>query len=168
MKSRTIEFTQTAAFTGFNGKVSGTSIRPLTQLGAVQFTCRTPIEIKVEQKETTWKDEVKDWYNEYDILIWIGAGVVTVILICCCSCYCWMRCKRREIRRLKEQGEQKQKKLDLYRVKEKEGKDKKDKGKDLDESQKKLKQHDSLDAKAQMKDDIILSLQRELTKQKEK
>ena len=168
MKSRTIEFSQTTAFTGFNGKVSGTSIRPLTQLGAVQFTCRTPIASKIEEKETTWKDDFMDWYNEYDILIWIGVGVVTVVLLCCCSCYCWMRCKRREIRRLKEQGDQKQKKLDMYRIKEKETKDKREKDATIDDSMRGLKQKEAVDAKAQMKDDIILSLQRELTKQKEK
>ena len=139
MKSRTIEFTQAAAFTGFNGKVSGTSIRPLTQLGAVQFTCRTLLVTKIEEKETTWKDDVIDWYNEYDILIWIGTGVVTVVLLCCCTCFCWMKCKRREIRRLREQGDQKQKKLDMYRIKEKETKDKWEKDKTIDDSQRGLK-----------------------------
>ena len=56
----------------------------------------------------------------------------------------------------------------MYRIKEKETKEKREKDATIDDSMRSLKKKDAIDSKAQMKDDIILSLQRELTKQKEK
>ena len=55
----------------------------------------------------------------------------------------------------------------MYRIKEKEIKEKREKD-ETNDSMRELKQKDAVDAKAQMKEDIILSLQRELMKQKEK
>ena len=57
-----------------------------------------------EADDRIWKDHVEDWYDEYDILIWIGSAILGLLLLCCISCCCYVRCKRREVKRLQEQS----------------------------------------------------------------
>lgn len=97
---RTLKFTQANAFVGFHGKVSSGSNDPITQLGVVTFKCREVIEFETEVDERSWRDKVKDFYTEYDILIWIGSGILGCLLICCISCCCYVKCKKRQVKRL--------------------------------------------------------------------
>ena len=59
-------------------------------------------EVSEVGEKWTWRDEVRGFYEEYDVLIIIGLAVIVLLMVCCVSCYCWTRCKRREIARLKE------------------------------------------------------------------
>ena len=103
MLKQTLKFSQNDAFIGFHGKQSDETNIPITQLGAVTFKCRDVIVYESETKDRTWKDHVEEFYDEYDILIWLGSGVVGLLLICCISCIVWGRCKQREAKELRQQ-----------------------------------------------------------------
>ena len=46
---------------------------------------------------------MEDWYDEYDILIWIGSVILGLLLLCCIYCYCAIKCKSREAQNLRKQ-----------------------------------------------------------------
>ena len=83
---------------------TGTTL-PITQIGAVTFKCRDVVVFEPDTEDRTWKDHVQDWYDEYDILIWIGIVIISLLILCCIACCCYVRCKRREVKRLKEQSQ---------------------------------------------------------------
>ena len=102
MFKKTIKFWTYDAFVGFHGKQSSSTKLPITQLGAVTFKClETAVSNTAEEsKDETWKDAFEDFYDEYDILIFIGCAILGLFLICCVSCCCYIRCKKKEIKML--------------------------------------------------------------------
>ena len=76
---------------------------PITKLGAVTFKCRDVVEFEPEEEDRSWKDHVRDFYEEYDIIIWIGGGLLFLLIVLCLACCCWVRCKRQEVKRLQLQ-----------------------------------------------------------------
>ena len=104
MLKKTLKFSQSDAFIGFNGKMSTGTQLPITQLGVVTFKCRDVVIYEPDADDRIWKDHVEDWYDEYDILIWIGSTILGLLILCCIACCCYVRCKRREVKRLQEQS----------------------------------------------------------------
>ena len=129
MNMRYITFSETAQFTGFNAKQSLSAIYPITQLGSVTFKCQSesisaPIvveevtetdsfplaeekeEEEADEEDRTWKDSITSFYEEYDIIIFLIAGLILAIFLSFVFCFCVGRCKKREIDRLKKASEQ--------------------------------------------------------------
>ena len=100
MFKKTIKFQTSDAFVGFHGKQSTSTNLPITQLGAVTFKCLDAVVTAEESKDETWKDGFEDFYDEYDILIFVGCGILGLFIICCVSCCCYIRCKKKEIKML--------------------------------------------------------------------
>ena len=98
MLKKTFKFAQTNAFIGLAGKHSPFGKLPITQLGAVTFNCREVVDYGSENR--TWRDNMKDFYDEYDILIIACGTLVTLLLTCFLCCCCWIKCKKDEIKRL--------------------------------------------------------------------
>ena len=59
-----------------------------------------------EEEDRTWKDSITSFYEEYDIIIFLIAGLILAIFLSFVFCFCVGRCKKREIDRLKKASEQ--------------------------------------------------------------
>ena len=105
MSRQTLEFNQdldtsiNGAFVGFVGKTSLTSSKSIVRLGAVGFTCW---EDELEHVKTI-EDNVKDFYEEYEPVVWILFAILILIFIACIGCGVWVSRSLTEVRKLRQE-----------------------------------------------------------------
>ena len=82
---------------GFVGKTSLTSTRSIVQLGAVAYKCWED-EIEFDK---TLKDNIDDFYEEYEPIVWLTFVILLLIIAGCILCGCWILRSVSQVNRLR-------------------------------------------------------------------
>lgn len=71
-------------------------------LGAVTFDCRQPLIFPDSSIEESWRGRFSDFYEDYDILIWIIIVVIISVPFCVVAICFYMRLKKRQNETLRQ------------------------------------------------------------------
>lgn len=102
MKTKTLSFDQSNPFIGFWGRSSRRTSLPLVTLGAVTFDCRQPLIFPSSDDDETWRGRFSNFYDDYDILIWIIIVIVISVPFCVVAICFYMRLKKRQNETLRQ------------------------------------------------------------------
>jgi len=65
---------------------SFSSTKPIVQLGGLGFTCWDSDELQ----EKTLNDNLGDFYDEYEAIVWLLFAAMVLVIIGCVLCGCWV------------------------------------------------------------------------------
>ena len=73
--------------------------KSIVQLGAVNYKCWEDELIG----DKTLKDNIDEFYEDYEVVVWLLFVFLVLTIAGCIACGCWVRCSMAEVNKLREE-----------------------------------------------------------------